>query len=493
MPTTATDQHRVRGRPQAWLIGVWLACCVGIGLAQPVPPPAGLPTPVQAALARAGLPADSLAVVVANPEPGGATWLAHRETAAMNPASVIKLVTTLAALEELGPGHVWHTSVYTDGPVQDGVLQGHLYLRGGGDPKLVSEKLWWLMQRVRGLGIQRIAGDIVLDRSAFALPPTDPAAFDGEPLRPYNAAPDALLVNFKAQVLAFVPDVAAGVARVHQLPPLAGVQVPASVPLTDGPCGDWRGALQGDFQNPLQPRLNGRYPLACGERSWPLAHPEPERFAARAVAGTWLAVGGQLDGQVRDGGVPSSAHWRLVLSSPPLAEVVRDVNKFSNNVMAQHLLLALAQPVGIEPDGPATPPVTWAAARAALAAWWQTRMGPDVAMPQVDNGAGLSRDTRITAQALARLLQVAYASPMMPELMASLPASGLDGTLRRSPMGKGLAHLKTGSLRDVQALAGYVHGANGQRRVLVALVNHPNARAARPALDALVQWAAALP
>ena len=90
------------------------------------------------------------------------------------------------------------------------------------------------------------------------------------------------------------------------------------------------------------------------------------------------------------------------------------------------------------------------------------------------------------------LLQWVYASPWMPELMASLPIAGVDGTLRRSAMGRGVAHLKTGSLADVQALAGYVHGADGQRRVLVAIVNHPNARAGRAALDALVQWAAAL-
>ena len=163
------------------------------------------------------------------------------------------------------------------------------------------------------------------------------------------------------------------------------------------------------------------------------------------------------------------------------------MNKFSNNVMAQHVLLALGQAAL-----PATP-TTFDTSREALAQWWRQRLGPEYPLPVVDNGAGLSRDARITALSLARLLQLAYASPMMPELMASLPVSGLDGTLRRSTMGTGLAHLKTGSLRDVQALAGYVHLPDGQRRVLVAIVNHANARAARPALEALVHWAAATP
>jgi D-alanyl-D-alanine carboxypeptidase/D-alanyl-D-alanine-endopeptidase (penicillin-binding protein 4) len=479
---------------RGWVVSVILLCHGGLSLANVLPPA------VQQALQRAGVPPEGLAVVVADAAPPGRVHLVHRGDAPMNPASVMKLVTTVAALDVLGPAYTWRTAVLVDGPVRDGVLAGSLYLRGEGDPKLVTERLWLLLRRVQGLGIRHIGGDIVLDRSAFALPPHDPAAFDGEPLRPYNAAPDALLVNFRTQVWTFVPDAAAGVARVLADPPLAEVTVPGPVPLADGPCGDWRAALQADWSDARRPRFAGRYPLACGERIWPLAHPEPERFAARAVAGMWAQLGGGLDGRVREGTVPAGLAPRLVFESLPLADVVRDVNKFSNNVMAQQLLLTLATATATQAVGPAganahgpTAPATFDAARAVVRDWWRTRIGPDVPPPQIDNGAGLSREARATALALARLLQWVYASPWMPELMASLPVAGVDGTLRRSAMGRGVAHLKTGSLADVQALAGYVHGADGQRRVLVAIVNHPNARAARPALDALVQWAAALP
>ena len=191
---------------------------------------------------------------------------------------------------------------------------------------------------------------------------------------------------------------------------------------------------------------------------------------------------------MRDGRVPSTAELRLTLDSPPLAEVVRDVNKFSNNVMAQHLLLTLGLP-RVEPNTtPNTPTsATFATGQQAIAHWWAQRL-PQWPAPVLINGAGLSRDERITADAMAALLQAAYASPMMPDFVASLPVSGLDGTLRRSTMGTGLAHLKTGSLRDVYALAGYVHNPQGQRYVLVAIINHPNANAARPALERLVQW-----
>lgn len=476
-------------------VRVWIAALGAVGALASAAET--LPPAVQQALARARVPASALAVSVADAAPGGRVLLVHRADVPVNPASVMKLVTTTAALDLLGPAYTWRTAVYADGPVRDGVLAGSLYLRGDGDPKLVTERLWLLLRRVQALGIRHIAGDIVLDRSAFALPPHDPAAFDGEPLRPYNAAPDALLINFRAQVLTFVPDEGARVARVGLEPPLAEVAVPDTVPLGDGPCNDWRAALQADWSDPRRPRFAGRYPLACGERVWPIAHPEPDRLAARAVAGVWAQLGGGLGGRVRDGTVPPGLAPRLLFDSVPLADVVRDVNKFSNNVMAQHLLLTLARAPGLASAGAATAvppaPATFEAARTVVRDWWMARLGADVPPPVVDNGAGLSREARVTATALVRLLQWVYASPWMPELMASLPVAGVDGTLRRSTMGRGLAHLKTGSLADVQALAGYVHLPDGRRRVLVAIVNHPEARAARPALDVLVQWAAGQP
>lgn len=489
-----------------WLaLGCGALTAVAAAYAQPLPPA------VQQALQAARVPPEAVAAVVADAAPGGQVWLRHRADVPMNPASVMKLVTTAAALDRLGPAYTWRTTVHVDGPVRAGTLHGTLYLRGGGDPKLVAERLWLLLQRIRdGLGIRTIDGDIVLDRTAFALPPHDPAAFDGEPLRPYNVGPDALLVNFGAQVFTFVPDTEAGVARVQLEPPLAEVTPPVPVPLADGPCQDWRAALRADLSDALRPRFAGRYPLSCGVRSWPMAHPQPQHFAARAVAGLWAQLGGRLTGTVRAGAVPAGLPARLVFESVPLAEVVRDVNKFSNNVMAQHLLLTLALPAPQEEasraervvrpasvlDGQALPPAapaTFEKARAALQAWWRERFGTQLSPPEVDNGAGLSRDARITAAALAQLLQWAWTRPWMPELLSTLPAAGIDGTLRRSPMPPGVAHMKTGSLADVQALAGMVHGPQGQRRVLVVIVNHPDARSARPALDALVQWAAALP
>ena len=259
------------------------------------------------------------------------------------------------------------------------------------------------------------------------------------------------------------------------------VRVPLAAGVGATQCADWRSALQADFSDPQRLRFKGLYSSACGEKQWPVAYADAARYNERLLAGLWAEMGGKLTGTVRDGTAPATAPT-FELASPPLAEVVRDINKYSNNVMAQQLFLTLA----LTQRGLGTPD----GARDVLRGWLATRYGDAGRAAVIDNGSGLSRETRVTAALLARLLQDAAASPLMPELMASLPVSGVDGTLRRTQTLTGRAHLKTGSLRDVTAVAGYVLAPSGRRYVLVGIVNHPNAAAARPALEALIEWAA---
>jgi D-alanyl-D-alanine carboxypeptidase/D-alanyl-D-alanine-endopeptidase (penicillin-binding protein 4) len=406
----------------------------------------------------------------------------------MNPASVMKLPTTLAALDRLGPAFSWTTPLWLTGPLKDGVLDGNLVIQGRGDPKLVVERLWLALRKLRQMGVREIRGDIVLDGRAFALQPADPGDFDGEALRPYNALPAALLLNFRSSIFSFVPDVATGVARVTMDTPLAQTEHDRSVPLAPAgaPCGDWRAGLKASFE-PRRVRFGGTYAASCGELIWPVADAQPATYDARLLTGLWQELGGTLTGRVREGSAPADVPPTLELRSPPLAEAVRDINKFSNNVMAQQLLLTLALQQPLPGTAPGTP-VTAEAAREGLAAWLAVRTGALDGSVVVDNGSGLSRRSRLSARRLARLLQQAADGPHFGELLASLPISGLDGTLRRSRAPAGRAHLKTGSLREVTALAGYVLADSGRRYLLVAMVNHPQAGAARPALDALVQW-----
>jgi len=443
---------------------------------------ATLPPAVAKALARAKIPTEAVSVLVSEAGGHGAPLLSLHAERPRNPASVMKLVTTVAGLEILGPSWSWNTPVYVEGTIREGTLHGNLYLQGQGDPKLVVERLWLLLRRVQSLGIRRITGDIVLDHSAFEVEPQDPGEFDGERLRPYNASPDALLLNFKSVLMTFVPDAAARVARVHYEPPLAGVALQATVALAPGGCGDYRSGLHIDVSDPNRIAFAGPYPASCGEKTWPMAYADPASYGVRAVEGLWREMGGQLGGRVQEGRVPAGLTPIFEFPSLPLAEIVRTINKYSNNVMAQQLFLTLS----LQQTGKGT----LARSRTILQDWWQLRLGASDP-PSVSNGSGLSRTDHISAQALERLLQYVWFSPLMPELLSSLPISGQDGTLKPDRWhARGFAHLKTGSLRDVAAVAGIVHAGGGHRYVLVAIVNHPNAAAARPAIEALVEWTA---
>jgi serine-type D-Ala-D-Ala carboxypeptidase/endopeptidase (penicillin-binding protein 4) len=451
----------------------------GVG-AQPVP--AGAPSPrpdtYLARLAAARIPADAAAVVVKPLDGGTLAWSAN-EKQPMNPASTMKLVTTYSALHLLGPAFTFRTEVYADGPVANEALRGTLFVRGGGDPKLVVEDLWLLVNRLRGFGIRDIRGDVVLDKSMFDSLPHDPGQFDGEEGRAYNVGPDALLVNFKSIAITFVPDPAAKLARIVIVPEVAGMKAPRTVPAVEGGCGDWRGRVGADIDDPMNVRFRGVYPLACGERAIYLGALEHTSYFGAVFRAMWERQGGTWTGQVREGRVSATARLVAAQESAPLAMLIRDINKFSNNVMTQQLFLTMGA-AGGEPGNPAR---GGAAVRNLLSA-----RGVDVPGLVLENGCGLSRVERISAGSLANVLSDAWQSQWMSELMASLPVSGVDGTLKSRNMPAGAAHMKTGMLEDTRAVAGYVLAASGKRYVVVGIINHPNAKFGTGAHDALIDW-----
>jgi serine-type D-Ala-D-Ala carboxypeptidase/endopeptidase (penicillin-binding protein 4) len=464
-------------------------------LGAPAAPAGPLPPAVAQALERAQVPEAAASFLVIDLD-GAQVRLSHRASEPMNPASVIKLLTTSAALDLLGPAHTWTTTVLADGQLQGEVLKGHLVLRGGGDPKLVVERLQALVAQVQASGVKAIEGDIVLDRQLFRPAAVRPGDFDGEPLKPYNAQPDALLVNFQSLVLTFTPEAGRRRALVRVEPPLAGVQVDATVPLAAGArCDDWRSALQAVFDQPQRVQFRGRFPAACGERNWPTAYAQPETFAARAIEAQWRLLGGGLSGRVRDASAQEAealAHrgslsgfkpaLRLDVPSLPLNDIVQDINKYSNNVMAQQVFYTLGLRAAPALAG------TQEGARSVVMQWWRERL-PGSTPPLLDNGSGLSRVQRISAQALGDLLLHMARSPVAEALHASLPVAGVDATMRhRARSVAGQAWLKTGSLRDVSAIAGYAQSTNGRRHVVVGVINHDQAGPGRAALDALVHW-----
>jgi serine-type D-Ala-D-Ala carboxypeptidase/endopeptidase (penicillin-binding protein 4) len=445
-----------------------------------VPGRAADPAPADylARLAAARIPRDAAAVVVV-PLDGGTLRWDDNEKKPMNPASTMKLVTTYAALHLLGPAFTFRTEVLAEGPLAGDVLRGELYVRGGGDPHLVIENLWQLATRVRGFGIRDIRGDVVLDKGMFEPLDHDPAQFDGEEGRAYNVGPDALLVNFKSIAVTFVPDPAAKVARVMVIPEVAGMKYPRMVPGVEGGCGDWRGRLRADINDPMNLRFGGAYPLGCGERAIYLGALGHTNYFGAVFRALWERQGGAWTGKVREGGVPTTARLVAVQESPPLAMLIRDINKFSNNVMTQQLFLTMGAA-----GGEAGSPARGAAAVRGLL----TARG--IAAPEMilENGCGLSRIERISAGSLAGVLVDAWKSQWMSELMASLPISGVDGTMQRRNVPSGAAHMKTGLLEDTRSVAGFVLAASGRRYVVVAIINHPAAARGTGAHDALIDW-----
>jgi D-alanyl-D-alanine carboxypeptidase/D-alanyl-D-alanine-endopeptidase (penicillin-binding protein 4) len=408
--------------------------------------------------------------------------------APMNPASVMKLVTTYAALEQLGPAYRWKTEAYAAGTLADGVLEGDLILKGGGDPKLDLEAFGRLVRALRGKGLRDMRGSLVIDRSRFERAEGDAGRFDGDPFRPYNVLPDALLVNYKSLRFVFVAEPERAAVRVYAEPRPPALEIVSVLRLSEGACPEgsaFREMLKPTFEPARQRVLfSGQYPASCGEKDLNVALLEPNDQVAGLLRQLWSESGGVWQGSVRDGPVPAGAKLLHTLDSPSLAEIVRDTNKFSNNIMARHLFLTL----GAESGGaPANAQKSVAAVRGWIAA--KKIAAPELVM---ENGSGLSRNERISAGNLALLLQAAWKSPVMPEFIASMPIAGIDGTMRRRVKNEGVAgqaHIKTGLLSDVRSMAGYVLDRSGNRVVVVMLVNHANAQQAQPAMDALLRWA----
>jgi D-alanyl-D-alanine carboxypeptidase/D-alanyl-D-alanine-endopeptidase (penicillin-binding protein 4) len=293
-----------------------------------------LPPAIAAALDKAHVPPNALALWVQPADASAPSW-GWNPDFGVNPASVFKLVTTSAALDTLGPAWTWKTGVFVTGPIRHGVLDGSVVVVGTGDPSLVMERVWLLLRQLRDAGVRDIRGDIVLDHTGFAPSTRSASDFDNAPSEPYNVLPDALLMNFRSVTLGFHPDPQAHVARVTSEPPLAGLAVAPTVPLSKSACGDWRGGLKLAASDPARWHFGGAYPAACGERDWPLAYPEPATFENRLVGALWRELGGKLGGTVHAGALPDGATLAFTFESPQLAQVVRDINKFSNNTMAE--------------------------------------------------------------------------------------------------------------------------------------------------------------
>lgn len=463
-----------------------LTCLVAVACSAAAISPAAaqeLPLIMNNALRQAKIPVKNVGVFVQEVD-AARPLLAYNAATPFNPASVMKLITTDAALELLGPTFSWKTQAFADGAVSGGVLNGDLIIKGSGDPKLVMENFWMFLRQIRAKGVKEIRGNVVLDRSVFEDNLYDPAQFDGDPQKPYNVGPDALLLNYKTIALRFLPDETSGQISVSMEPPLSGYTLTAPRLSKEAVCGDWQGKLQADV-GVSATAFNGSYPAVCGEKVWYI-HPyrmNSTQYFGGVLRQMWSELGGSISGKIVPGTAAPAARLLAEWQSPAVPEVIRDINKYSNNVMARQLLLTIGAQVAQAPGS------TVSGARAIRN--WLSGKGIGADELVIENGAGLSRNERVAPNTLGQVLVTAFHSPVMPEYIASMPLVGYDGTMRKRLRGEsvaGQAHIKTGSLNDVRSVAGFVQAASGKMYVVVCLINHPNAVFGQAAQDALLQW-----
>lgn len=491
-----TSFHRLRCRSRPLLLLALLAW---------LPAHAQLPDPVLQALRTANIPEDAVSALVLR---GDRTILSHLADRPVQPASTMKLVTTLVALERLGPVFRGRTELRSAGVLDGDTLKGDLYLRGGADADLSTETLDGMLRTLRDQGIRRIDGRLVIDRQLFnpARFDTGPGQFDEAPEAYYNVSPDAALIN--KNMLQLDMRSTSGKLKLAMQPELQGVTIGSDMTLVNADCTAW----EDGWQRPdavtgpdgvIRVTLHGTFPKNCAT-TYAINVIDRQAYVDRLVRTEWKRLGGRFVGPSRNDtteeATPSATRLLAEHTSRALPEIVRDTNKPSDNLLARTLFLSLgaleSDPVlGSHPQ-PAGPDTTFSRADAAVRSWMRQHGIDDTGLV-LENGSGLSRTERITPIQLGGVLQAGLRSDWAPEFQASIPIMAVDGTMRRrlhdSPAA-GRARMKSGTLNNVAAIAGYVPDAGGRPCIVVAMVNSDlvgNGRG-RAVLDALVDWVARL-
>jgi D-alanyl-D-alanine carboxypeptidase/D-alanyl-D-alanine-endopeptidase (penicillin-binding protein 4) len=499
-------QQFIRHLASPALTILWVGFCLLVFTAKAEEVRKTLPQTVASSLERNQIPKDAVSVSVVEIEtirPGKNTSkniLDWRATEAMNPASTMKLLTTLAGLDILGPQYRWRTNIYTDGVIRQGVLKGNLYLQGTGDPKLIPEELAKLMKSMQALGIQKIDGNLFFDRSAYAPSVMEHNTIDGEALRAYNVPPDPLLYAFRTLSFQLGKSRTADSIDISYTPVLSQLKIDNQMQLVDQPCDNWKSNVRFNLEpegvskinQSLVAQFSGAFPSACKGVNYNVVALDANTFLTQGFTAAWELSGGTwVKAPIGKNGVtPLAARLLLQFEGISLADDVLDINKYSNNVMARQVLLTLA----LEKIGK---PATTTNGEIVIQSWLKQN-SLDFPGLVIENGSGLSRNEAISAEQMNQLLFTARNLPVGEIFYNSLPIAGTDGTMRNRLMTqlrkflhlkkKPEARIKTGSLADVRTISGYVMSKSGKLYAVTSFINHPNAWRGLEAHDQLLAW-----
>ncbi|HEX5374250.1 MAG TPA: D-alanyl-D-alanine carboxypeptidase/D-alanyl-D-alanine-endopeptidase [Aquabacterium sp.] len=455
-------------------------------------PARAAPDEVFQALGRAGIAAQGVSLMAQNVDDGEAPLFSHNESRALTLASTTKLVTSLAALDVLGPRYRWQTKAYLLGPLRDGVLQGDLLIVGGGDARLSSKDLQRWFTKMQSKGLREIRGNILVNRALFKTQASDHVNTPvPTPENPHHAWPDALTVD-EGVITVEIASSPLGPVLSYR-PRLEGVSIFNQLQVSRRKCSALRAPVSvafEEFNPPARLLVQGEWAPGCGPARIVVATLPGSRFTPLALAAAWRDAGGLLSGEVIQGAhayvmpeLPRGLKPFAAHDSAPLNSLLRDMNKWSNNLLARHMMLSMAK-------GFPSRPATLAEARKRMNQWL-VRQGLAQDDLVIDNGSGLSHAERGRADVLVQLLRKAWHGPHAQDVFQSLPVAGEDGTLStrfKAPDVRGQAHLKTGTLVGARSLAGYVKGRSGRTYAVAAIINDPKADKGLGALDAFIEW-----
>lgn len=417
-------------------------------------------------------------VMVASVTRGDVLFAEHADVL-LKPASIMKMMTTGLALERFGPDHTFATTVLRDRPVNGGVLEGHLYLRGGGDPTL-SLRFWEgespmdaLASRIAAAGIRHVRGSIVADESAYD-GERIPEGWKSSYLMSAYAAPVSAL-SLNENVVWIVARPEGGRAVVELDPPSTAIPVTSTVRLVGGSGGRIVARRTADGHGIT---VSGTIGSRSAPRRYSLVVQEPPLYAAGALEASLRTLGIRVDGGIRAGRVPGDVTPVAEVRSLPLANMVSYMNRESINHFAELLFRNAARENGETASA--------RAAEAALRAFMERKAGGRADHIRVRDGSGLSEADSLTARSMVQLLMYAHRAPWGPIFHASMPVAGESELMRRrmrSSPAHGNLHAKTGTTNSVAALAGYVTALNGEILAFTFIYNGNDRANARATMD----------
>jgi len=414
-----------------------------------------------------------------------ASWNIYRP---MKPASVIKLLTTYAGVLGLGFDYRWETKFYHSGYIQNGVLHGNLIVKASGDPTLKSSDIPEIVDNIESFGIRKILGDIVIDRSLFQVPWQNSSKFDKNRYSPYNAMPDAMMFNERKSTLCITPS--GRTVKLNRVDNDRSYKIVNRLKLVNKSCRrgySWpKVRIKTDINQRSTIFLSGKLSKRCGTRKICKVVSMPHRAFYYALKSELKKRGIKFVGTLKLRKVSKRDKYMFSHFSPTLEEVISIILKKSNNLMARQLFLTIGTLYY-------QPPINTLKASTAVKRILNRHniLADDYTI--IQNGSGLSRVSRVSTKTLANLLEDAYFNYGY-RWLDTLSIAGIDGTIRRRFQNStvyGRAWMKTGTIKNVSNIAGYVEGISGEKYVVIILVNSPkSAKYGRTLANRVIEWVA---